>query len=147
MAFVTTAHVDGACDQMNTKAGGWAVVINHGEKVISGGSRNTTNNLMELVAIRAAITATQGSLNVRSDSEWAVKAITGEYEIKKNLEVVEEIRELMEGRNVELTWIARNSEPSHERADQLAKSQKERVIAELDQPEPEEPKGVDGDGE
>lgn len=145
MARITTAHVDGAADQQKdgTKCGGWAVVLNHGERVLSGGAVETTNNRMELTAIRAAITATTGPLQVRSDSEWSVKAISGEYKIKENVETVKEIQELMVGRHVEIVWIPRNSEPSHERADGLAKRAKLQQIEELNRPQVEEPKGVE----
>ena len=130
MALITTAHVDGACSQNTDKIGGWAVVLDHGRTIKVGFADNTTNNRMELAAIKAAIIASPNdrALQVRSDSEWAVKSITGEYAIKKNVQEVEEIQALIESfpKNVELVWIPRNSEPDHARADELAGKQIEQ---------------------
>lgn len=130
MALITTAHVDGACSQNTDKIGGWAAVLDHGRVLKVGYGENTTNNRMELAAIRAAIIAAPNdrALNVRTDSEWAVKCLSGEYDAKKNVEELDEIRELIAGhpKGVTLTWIPRNSEPSHARADQLAGVQVEQ---------------------
>ena len=45
-------YTDGACSG-NPGPGGWAAVLMAGElkKEISGGDKNTTNNIMELTAI------------------------------------------------------------------------------------------------
>lgn len=126
MSFVITVHVDGACAVNKSKAGGWAAVINHGERVIAGYEFDTTNNRMELTAIKAALANTpRGStIEIRSDSEWAVRSITGEYKAKENVDLIEEVRALAaEHRNVKYVNIPRNSEKSHERADRLSKQQ------------------------
>ena len=45
-------YTDGACSG-NPGKGGWAALLKFGdiEKEISGGAKNTTNNIMELTAI------------------------------------------------------------------------------------------------
>ena len=50
-----TIYTDGACSG-NPGPGGWAAVLIAGEhkKEISGGSKETTNNIMELTAILEA---------------------------------------------------------------------------------------------
>jgi ribonuclease HI len=52
-----TAHTDGACSG-NPGPGGWAVVFSQGDTIVAehtGGDAHTTNNRMELVAIREAV--------------------------------------------------------------------------------------------
>jgi hypothetical protein len=54
---VLVAHTDGACSG-NPGPGGWAVVFSQGDKAIaeySGCEFDTTNNRMELTAVREAI--------------------------------------------------------------------------------------------
>ncbi len=54
---VLVAHTDGACSG-NPGPGGWAVVFSQNGDVLaefSGGEANTTNNRMELTAVREAI--------------------------------------------------------------------------------------------
>ena len=57
-ADVLVAHTDGACSG-NPGPGGWAVVFSQGDKAIAEYSgheaNNTTNNRMELTAVREAI--------------------------------------------------------------------------------------------
>lgn len=130
MALITTAHVDGACSQNTDKIGGWAAVLDHGRLQKVGYAENTTNNRMELAAIKAAIIASPNdrALNIRSDSEWAIKCLSGEYDAKKNVEELQEIKDLIAShpKGVTLTWIPRNSEPSHAKADHLAGIQVEQ---------------------
>ena len=151
MGLITTIHTDGACAQNTDKVGGWALVLNHGETVLSGYEFDTTNNRMELVAIRAAVTLakTDRAVNIRSDSEWAVNSLTGKNKVKANIDLVDEIKGLIEQHGkVTLTWIRRNSEPSHARADKMAKRQVEvGRKAKADIAVQNTPEGVDTDGE
>jgi ribonuclease HI len=50
-------YTDGACSQNNTWKGGWATVIVEDDKinVFKGSLENTTNNVMELMAFKAAL--------------------------------------------------------------------------------------------
>ena len=151
MSLITTIHTDGACAQNTDKIGGWALVLNHGESVLSGYEFDTTNNRMELVAIRAAVTLAKKdrAVDIRSDSEWAVNSLNGKNSVKANVDLVVEITALIEqhGR-VTLTWIKRDTEPSHIRADTMAKRQVEvgrKAQAEI--AGNDAPKGVDNDGE
>lgn len=151
MSLITTIHTDGACAQNTDKVGGWALVLNHGESVLSGYEFDTTNNRMELVAIRAAVTLakTDRAVDIRSDSEWAVNSLNGKNSVKSNVDLVVEIQGLIEqhGR-VTLTWIRRDTEPSHIRADQMAKRQVEiGRKAQADVAVQNPPEGVDTDAE
>ncbi len=70
---------DGACSY-NPGPGGWAAILNYMgfEKVISGGLAETTNNVMELMAVVQALKALKEKCEVTlySDSSYVVNAIT-----------------------------------------------------------------------
>ena len=72
-----TIYTDGACSG-NPGPGGWAAVLISGEhkKEISGGSKETTNNIMELTAILEALKAlkTECEVELYSDSAYSVNA-------------------------------------------------------------------------
>ena len=72
-----TIYTDGACSG-NPGPGGWAAVLIYGEhkKEISGGCRETTNNIMELTAILEALKAlkTECEVELYSDSAYSVNA-------------------------------------------------------------------------
>ena len=70
-------YTDGACSG-NPGPGGWAAVLIYGEykKEIYGGSKNTTNNIMELTAIIEGLKALKQECEVEvySDSAYSVNA-------------------------------------------------------------------------
>ena len=70
-------YTDGACSG-NPGPGGWGAVLLYKEnrKEISGGSENTTNNIMELTAVIEALKILKRSckVNVYSDSAYVVNA-------------------------------------------------------------------------
>lgn len=70
-------YTDGACSG-NPGPGGWAAILIAGEhkKEISGGSKNTTNNIMELTAILEGLKALKQECEVEvySDSAYSVNA-------------------------------------------------------------------------
>ena len=70
-------YTDGACSG-NPGPGGWAAVLIYGEhkKEISGGNKETTNNIMELTAILEALKAlkTECEVELYSDSAYSVNA-------------------------------------------------------------------------
>jgi ribonuclease HI len=73
-----TIYTDGACDP-NPGPGGWAalIIMPTGEKILSGGEPETTNNRMELTAaIQAIQSIKQPSLIwVYTDSQYLQKGI------------------------------------------------------------------------
>jgi ribonuclease HI len=74
---VLVAHTDGAC-KGNPGPGGWAVVFSQGDKAIaefSGSDPNTTNNRMELTAVREAIL--QAPKNVKLEIVTDSKLVIG----------------------------------------------------------------------
>ena len=72
-----TIYTDGACSG-NPGPGGWGALLMLGEnrKEISGGSENTTNNIMELTAVIEALKILKRpcKVNVYSDSAYVVNA-------------------------------------------------------------------------
>lgn len=72
-----TIYTDGACSG-NPGPGGWGAILMLGKnrKEISGGSENTTNNIMELTAVIEALKILKRpcKVNVYSDSAYVVNA-------------------------------------------------------------------------
>lgn len=89
-------YVDGSC--RGNKAGGLGIVwLKNGEKVFeySKGYKNVTNNIMELMAIEIALASVKKpieSLEIISDSEYALGCIFKPWNPKKNVELIEKIR-------------------------------------------------------
>lgn len=85
-----TIYTDGACSG-NPGPGGWAAVLMFGDnkKEISGGSKDTTNNIMELTAVVEALKLLKRpcKVNLHSDSAYVVNAFNQKWIygwIKKN---------------------------------------------------------------
>ena len=85
-----TIYTDGACSG-NPGPGGWAAVLMLGDnkKEISGGSKDTTNNIMELTAVVEALKLLKRpcKVNLHSDSAYVVNAFNQKWIygwIKKN---------------------------------------------------------------
>lgn len=128
---------DGA-QKAGTNAGGWAAVIQEGDRVreIAGQARGTTNNRMELTAIlKALLDLPDGArVLVRSDSEYAIKVVTGEYEARANTDLIERIREQVDRLKVEWTHVEGHSgDPHNERADDLAEGRARVLSAKIEQ--------------
>jgi len=74
-----------------------------------------TNNLAELLAIRNTIHVVEADpklvyLCIRSDSEWAVKAINGVYRVSHHVELINEILELGAQFDIfQVTWVRGHS--------------------------------------
>lgn len=85
-----TIYTDGACSG-NPGPGGWGAILMMGgvRKEISGGSENTTNNIMELSAVIEALKLLKRpcKVTVFSDSAYVVNAFNQKWIygwIKKN---------------------------------------------------------------
>ena len=72
-----TIYTDGACSG-NPGPGGWGCILiyNEKEKELSGGSKNTTNNIMEITATIEALKALKFpcEVDLYSDSAYVVNA-------------------------------------------------------------------------
>ena len=133
-----TIYTDGAC-RNNPGPGGWgAVLVHEGNiKELSGGTKHTTNNRMELTAVIKALEAMKrpSDIDVYSDSSYVILGVTkwihgwiskgwrrptGPIE---NLELWQQLYELSQKHKIQWRWLRGHSgHPMNERADELARN-------------------------
>ena len=92
--------VDGSC-RGNGNGGVGIVWVKDGQKVLeySKGFKEVTNNRMELIAIGYALMSIKkpiNSLEIISDSEYAIGVLTKPWNPKKNVELIARIRKQIE---------------------------------------------------
>ncbi|KWT86750.1 ribonuclease H [Candidatus Magnetominusculus xianensis] len=133
-----TMYTDGACSG-NPGPGGYGVVMMTAtkRKELSGASRLTTNNRMELSAVIAGLSElkTRCEVSVYTDSQLIVNAmtkgwlknwqannwITSARAKVKNIDLWEKLSALCKEHIVTFNWIrGHNGNPENERADALA---------------------------
>lgn len=119
MIHRTIVATDGGCDP-NPGLGAWAVV-SEDKSGLSGAEDNTTNNEMELMAILVAVEEYPGHLMVKSDSQYAIKVITGQWRAKANIDLVKQIQDAISDHgDVEFTWVKGHADDQlNQAADQL----------------------------
>lgn len=75
-------YTDGACSG-NPGPGGWGAILmyRNAKKEISGGSKNTTNNIMEITAVIEALKClkVESEVQVYSDSAYTVNAFNQKW--------------------------------------------------------------------
>lgn len=93
-----TVYTDGsALNNGSSDSGcGWAckLIYRGREKMKSGGDKDKTNNFMEMTAVLEAMKAiTDKSIPVEvfSDSKYVVETLNGNFQIKKNVELWQEL--------------------------------------------------------
>ena len=140
-----TIYTDGACSG-NPGPGGWAAVLIYGEhkKEISGGCRETTNNIMELTAILEALKAlkTECEVELYSDSAYSVNAFnqgwiynwikkgwkTADKKDVKNKDIWQEIYNLTKKHKVTFNKVKGHSDVElNNRCDELARAEIEKL--------------------
>ena len=138
-------YTDGACSG-NPGPGGWAAVLISGEhkKEISGGSKETTNNIMELTAILEALKAlkTECEVELYSDSAYSVNAFnqgwicnwvkkgwrTADGSPVKNKEIWQEIYELTKKHKITFNKVKGHSDVElNNRCDELARAEIDKL--------------------
>ncbi len=130
-------YTDGAC-RGNPGPGGWGVLLrsNNREKELFGGSLNTTNNKMELLAAIKALESLNESceVNLYTDSkyvkqgitEWIIKWKTNGFKNSKKKPVVNadlwvQLDDLVNKHKIYWFWVKGHSgHEFNERADMLA---------------------------
>ncbi len=131
-------YTDGACSG-NPGPGGWCAILKYGEheKMISGGSRETTNNKMELTAVIEGLKALNRpcEVTVVSDSKYVCDAVLKGwvYSWQKkgwkksdgkqalNVDLWEELLPLLKEHNVTFKWIKGHAgHTENERCDKQA---------------------------
>ena len=130
---------DGAC-RGNPGPGGWGAVLRSGvrEKLLSGGSRDTTNNRMELTAAIEALEALRRPCRVRlsTDSTYLKNGITqwisawkrrdwktADRTPVKNVDLWRRLERAASRHDVEWVWVRGHAgHEGNEKADALARS-------------------------
>lgn len=129
---------DGACSG-NPGPGGWAAILRYSgtEKGLSGFSRLTTNNQMELTAVIEGLRAIKQpcELVIYSDSQYLKNGITSWIhnwkkngwktagkEPVKNKDLWEALDQGAQRHSIEWKWVrGHHGHPENERCDQLAR--------------------------
>ena len=132
-------YTDGACSG-NPGPGGWAAILMYKDKQkeISGGMKNTTNNIMEITAVIEALKCLKVESNVQvySDSAYTVNAFkqgwiynwmkngwkTANKEPVKNKEIWQELYDLTKIHKVNFIKVKGHSDNKYNnRCDELAR--------------------------
>ena len=139
-------YTDGACSG-NPGPGGWGAILMYkgNKKEISGGCKNTTNNIMEITAVIEALKCLkiQSDVQVYSDSAYTVNAFNSKWiygwikngwktsngDNVKNKELWQELYSLTQKHNVEFIKVKGHADNEYNnRCDELARN----AIKELD---------------
>ena len=135
-----TIYTDGACSG-NPGPGGWGAILmyKNAKKEISGGMKNTTNNIMEITAVLEALKClkVESDVQVYSDSAYVVNAFkqgwiynwikkgwkTASGENVKNKELWQELYELTKKHKVEFIKVKGHSDNEYNnRCDEMARN-------------------------
>ena len=138
-------YTDGACSG-NPGPGGWAAIIKKkkNRKEISGGNKNTTNNIMEITAILEGLKAlkVECEVNIYSDSAYCVNAFnqgwiynwikkgwkTASGEPVKNKELWQELYALTKKHKVTFNKVKGHSDDElNNRCDEMARGEIEKI--------------------
>lgn len=138
-------YTDGACSG-NPGPGGWAAILIYGDnkKELSGGSKETTNNIMELTAILEGLKAlkVECDVEVYSDSAYSVNAFnqgwiynwmkkgwrTASGEPVKNKEIWQELYSLTQKHKVTFNKVKGHSDDElNNRCDELARGEIDKI--------------------
>jgi ribonuclease HI len=144
-----TLTTDGACVG-NPGPGGWAYILRTGQDSAqcSGGSPDTTNNRMEMLAVIEGLKALDEPCEVLllSDSEYLLKGIrywrfnwrvngwkrklkSGEERPVKNVDLWQELDGLSDKHLIRGQWVRGHSgHPDNEKCDRLAQSEAEKFV-------------------
>ena len=133
-------YTDGACSG-NPGPGGWGSILMYKEnkKEISGGSKDTTNNIMEITAVIEALKLLKFPCNVKiySDSAYVVNCFekgwiynwkrnnwkTADKQPVKNQELWEELYKYTKIHKVEFVKVKGHSDNKYNnRCDELARN-------------------------
>lgn len=139
-------YTDGACSG-NPGPGGWGAILMYkgNKKEISGGMKNTTNNIMEVTAVIEALKCLkiESNVSVYSDSAYTVNAFnqgwiynwikkgwkTASGEPVKNKELWQELYDLTKKHKVEFIKVKGHSDNEfNNRCDELARNAIKKLV-------------------
>ncbi len=130
-------YTDGSCIG-NPGPGGWgAVILRDGsETKLSGGTKDTTNNRMEMTAVIEALKSLHKEekdlqnckISIYSDSNLIIQTMVQGWKKKANLDLWGEIEKLKGWLNIDWIWVkAHNLDKYNEMADQLAFNEAQKL--------------------
>lgn len=116
-----TVYTDGsALNNGSSDSGcGWAckLIYKGREKIKSGSDRGKTNNFMEMTAVLQAmksITDKSIPVEVFSDSKYVVETLNGNFQIKKNAELWQElVAEKEKFTDIRFMWVKGHDKNRH----------------------------------
>lgn len=116
-----TVYTDGsALNNGSSDSGcGWAckLIYKGREKIKSGSDRGKTNNVMEMTAVLQAmksITDKSIPAEVFSDSKYVVETLNGNFQIKKNAELWQELMtEKEKFADIRFMWVKGHDKNEH----------------------------------
>ena len=134
-------YTDGACSG-NPGPGGWGAILMYksAKKEISGGMKNTTNNIMEITAVIEALKClkVESDVQVYSDSAYTVNAFkqgwiynwmkngwkTANKDPVKNKELWQELYDLTKKHKVEFIKVKGHADNEfNNRCDEMARNE------------------------
>ena len=134
-------YTDGACSG-NPGPGGWGAILMYksAKKEISGGMKNTTNNILEITAVIEALKClkVESDVQVYSDSAYTVNAFkqgwiynwmkngwkTANKEPVKNKELWQELYDLTKKHKVEFIKVKGHADNEfNNRCDEMARNE------------------------
>jgi len=119
-------YTDGSCFP-NPGNGGWGFIalLEKVEISINGGAENTTNNIMELMAVIEALKMfkQQKDFVIYSDSKYVINCAIGKWQRKKNTELWKEYDIVSRGKKIDFKWVkGHDGNMYNELVDKLAKN-------------------------
>jgi ribonuclease HI len=122
-------YTDGSCTP-NPGRGGWGFILvglrEEPDWFVNGGSIQTTNNQMEVMAVIEALKFCNGSINrfkIFSDSQYVINCAQGKWKRKKNMDLWKKFDIVSKGKTIRWEWVkAHNGDHYNEKVDLLAKS-------------------------
>lgn len=121
-------YTDGSC-LGNPGPGGWAALVKSDKQVfkIKGGTKDTTNNRMELTAVIWGIKTAMVKFpdvedyEIYSDSSWVINTMSKGWKRKMNLDLWAELKPFLQGKKIAWNWVrGHNGHPENEACDKLA---------------------------
>jgi ribonuclease HI len=130
-------YTDGACKGNPGPGGYGCIIVRNGKTLeLKGGTKETTNNIMEMTAIIVALQNLKEPCEVEltTDSQYVVKGmtewidgwirknwVTASKQPVKNKDLWQKLLQLSEHHKVKWIWVrGHNGHPENERADTLA---------------------------
>lgn len=114
---------------------GWAckLIYRGHEKMKSGGDKGKTNNVMEMTAVLQAmksITDKSIPVEVFSDSKYVVETLNGNFKIKKNVWLWQELmKEKEKFADIKFIWVKGHDKNVHNNdVDRIAKKEAEKIL-------------------